>query len=1306
MNDDLKAGSAWGGVAPIAGPEPQRPRPQADGRPLDRRALEQALILAGQRGASGQHAVRREEFDALVAAAGASQLFDAEIQDIRGILEDPAALFRNAGLSAPEIVDELPMSISDNYTGRLVFLTTDSKLYRFTAQGVWERTVPAVDITGQLTNEQIAEVEAAKIAGKIGKLQIADVVLNDITAAQAAADAADVRAASVRDDHDALVTGFTGTISDAFDGVTASISSLQVTTDTSITAINGELNTVNADLQTFLGDLTDVQSEISAVYDGTTGQVKATALAGYYTKAEVDSSISADVSSLEATILTPAGQVRSTLLTGYYTRADADAALSAAVTSLEAEIDGVSATVTDEALARADADSALSGQITNLTATVTSNNSTLSAAIQNAETVSADADAVLASDITTLSATLSNFSAQSVFSESWMANDAISSWEQHSNGLGEVSVIEVADSPVGSRVLNVGNNSGNDEYWASSSRLIPFDSTRLYKMTVVARQISGSGSVYFGYTGMAADGVTFCNAGGLDNYSSQHYHAASGQALGTEWTTFVGYSKGFGTPNGNVGAATAESPKTMHENVRFIRPMLIVGYNDEPGQVQIASIVVEDVTEVQNASTAIQAEAVVRANEDAALATSITSLFSEIGSVSADLSTNYYTRAATDTAIATAQTALQASIEGVSSNLSTDYLTSAETNAAIASESTSLQAQIGTVQANLNTESAARVSEDTALSSQITSLTADLGSLSASVTENYLTATETNQAIAASATTLDASIDSVSSTVTQQGSAIATLEGNASAGYLIKAQAGGSVSLLDLVAADGVGGSVSVARIAADDILLDGSVRASKLLISDRSNMLPDPGLDDPDSWFLGGNFVIGDAGPSETAEKVMRWEGPTSTGDAYAFVDFAYTNEYIKIDPTRDYAVGGVFRTNSGGMSGRAQTQILFYDQNKGLPIRYALVKEHTVGGTTLEQKYSAIITPPANAVYARFRMRVSRDADGNVGGPMRWYHNFLRPAVSGELIVDGSITADKIVANAVTAGKIATGAISAEKIATGAIVSDKIAANAITSAKIEAGSVTATKIAGNTITGDKIVANTITGGLLATSGIITQTAQIGSGLITNAKIASAAISSAKIANGAITNAKIQNAAITNAKIDDAAITNVKIDDGAITTAKIGTAAITTAKIGDLQVNTFKIGDNSVTTAAFTQSAATYRLPTKGSYYTFMSLSFSGNNGQQVFADFYFEYRTASGDSDRNAIFDWRVLFNGSVFLSKREPIRDQSVSGVVSRGYLLTPTSGTQTILFQARDSSPNFNEGATDIFFRNASALMRLK
>jgi hypothetical protein len=241
------------------------------------------------------------------------------------------------------------------------------------------------------------------------------------------------------------------------------------------------------------------------------------------------------------------------------------------------------------------------------------------------------------------------------------------------------------------------------------------------------------------------------------------------------------------------------------------------------------------------------------------------------------------------------------------------------------------------------------------------------------------------------------------------------------------------------------------------------------------------------------------------------------------------------------------------------------------------------------------------------------------------------------------------------VSDASVGPGSITATEIADGAISTPKLAANAVV----------ADKIAGNTITGNKIVANTITGGLLATSGIITNSAQINDALITNAKIANAAI----------------------------------------TTAKIGDAQISNAKIGNLQVDTIKIANNSVTTAAFAQSSTTFNLTNYNQYYDILSLSFSGTNGQDVLINFFFEYEAGSGNT---AVFlEWQAVFNGSVFLSGAETDgNEQTIDGSVTSSYLLTPSSGTQTLLIRAKRRNSSGTQGYGSVSFRNASAFMRLK
>lgn len=87
------------------------------------------------------------------ASSGSQYLTDADFEG--GVRQ----LFVDLGLSAPEIVGALPAS--GNFAGRLVYLTTDGKLYRHAgtpgdATG-FTASVPAADIQGVIAGTQIAD---------------------------------------------------------------------------------------------------------------------------------------------------------------------------------------------------------------------------------------------------------------------------------------------------------------------------------------------------------------------------------------------------------------------------------------------------------------------------------------------------------------------------------------------------------------------------------------------------------------------------------------------------------------------------------------------------------------------------------------------------------------------------------------------------------------------------------------------------------------------------------------------------------------------------------------------------------------------------------------------------------------------------------------------------------------------------------------------------------------------------------------------------------------------------------------------
>lgn len=138
-----------------------------------------------------------------------------------------------------EIVSSLPST--NLFEGRVVFLTSDDKLYRYTG-GAWTAAVPATDITGQITGTQITD----------GSISTAKIAANAVTAAQIAA--ATITATEI------ATNAITANKIQA-GAVTAA--KMNVTDLSSITATVGLLRTATT------GARMEIESNQLRVYDGT-----------------------------------------------------------------------------------------------------------------------------------------------------------------------------------------------------------------------------------------------------------------------------------------------------------------------------------------------------------------------------------------------------------------------------------------------------------------------------------------------------------------------------------------------------------------------------------------------------------------------------------------------------------------------------------------------------------------------------------------------------------------------------------------------------------------------------------------------------------------------------------------------------------------------------------------------------------------------------------------------------------------------------------------------------------------------------
>lgn len=150
----------------------------------------------------------------------------------------------------------------------------------------------------------------------------------------------------------------------------------------------------------------------------------------------------------------------------------------------------------------------------------------------------------------------------------------------------------------------------------------------------------------------------------------------------------------------------------------------------------------------------------------------------------------------------------------------------------------------------------------------------------------------------------------------------------------------------------------------------------------------------------------------------------------------------------------------------------------------------------------------------------------------------------------------------------------ISGNEIIDGTITGDKIGPQEITGTLIKADAIEARHISADQIETKHLRAGSITAEKLTTGELITESAQIKEGIIGTAQIKDGAIDNAKIEDASINSAKIQDLAVGTAQIADAAINNAKIGALAVGTAQIQDAAITNAKIANLSADKITAGN------------------------------------------------------------------------------------------------------------------------------------
>lgn len=103
-------------------------------------------------------------------------------------------------------------------------------------------------------------------------------------------------------------------------------------------------------------------------------------------------------------------------------------------------------------------------------------------------------------------------------------------------------------------------------------------------------------------------------------------------------------------------------------------------------------------------------------------------------------------------------------------------------------------------------------------------LTAAVGDVIAALDEERLVRANDDEALAFSREELRVQVEDTQAQVSTVSVAVADLEGNAAAALVMRARAGGASGSVEIVAADNVDGPVSIVRLTADRIIMEGNV--------------------------------------------------------------------------------------------------------------------------------------------------------------------------------------------------------------------------------------------------------------------------------------------------------------------------------------------------------------------------------------------------------------------------------------------------------------------------------------------------
>ncbi|NAR50093.1 phage tail protein [Acinetobacter haemolyticus] len=277
---------------------------------------------------------------------------------------------------------------------------------------------------------------------------------------------------------------------------------------------------------------------------------------------------------------------------------DAATAAANALAQLQTKADASAVSALESRTAAAEGNiSSLSSQTTILNNKVATAENNITANTNSISTLN-NKVTVAENQIATQSSAITKLTSEIGASTTSIKNTATASFASDwliSSGAGELSLVDEANSYTG-RVLQIGNNNGNDTSWLRTNALLPFDETKLYRLRYRYRRVVGTGSVYIGLAALTFNRSTYVSKGNAETttLSGSHYAVTAKTSTLGSWVTGEAYYKGRAT-NGGTGSGTKENPYTLANKTAFIGGMLLANYNGVAGSQQFDYLIIEEV---------------------------------------------------------------------------------------------------------------------------------------------------------------------------------------------------------------------------------------------------------------------------------------------------------------------------------------------------------------------------------------------------------------------------------------------------------------------------------------------------------------------------------------------------------------------------------------------------------------------------------------------------------------------------------------------------------------------------------------